>query len=965
MIKKESFRGQNNDMNSDQDKTSRRLNIQNKEKAYENSSKISLKYIFIFLIIPIIIGGTITLIIFLINKKNHKKHMDEEIEDIIRNNTRNFFLKVNDLKRISIEEKYNENILEKDINTKNFLYKNKTYDIFVFSEQNNIYSASISIQSECISTNNECCNPKKLVDLTEQNNLNLKNLRNLEEIDDFKDIPISLCLVNFTQNNSITSVLCPKSLPLSKKIEIILDFIKYLKGNSNNDEEIINKKNIKEIIDNKEYIIEKMEIKDNNSDSENLKEINKTIDLEGNFISYDLNFLFNKTIDEHNSYTKDMKMKIKDNTKNIKIYSHENYKIILNKLLSKLNPYLQSEEKLSDFISKNITKRRLSPENQYIIDEENLFSYNNLYNGINLSLNFKNNGGYNTETMGVYSYLLINDKINELVNRKQFSNFNKIFTKLSKLEKASNNLVLKLYNNISDNLNNITHSITDTIISLKNNIMYKDLSDIFDSKENIKKLPFNTIEEFNLLENKLNEILNEIEEVDFMKNIRIINDNIYDFIKDSHIIINNIYLQLQNLTNDLASSKNEIFEISNYFLNKTTLSIIDIIKNSKNKLLNYYEYEKDLIMPKIGLLLEEFEKNLNKSIEKELKIIDSINFKLQNKSIIIENATEVDYSKILLTINKIINNFIQISDKIKSKIKKEINLKDNDNFISNFDIKSNNVSFNYIIDKAINISNKIENKEFIDNSFNDIMISYKKNFSLTKNYIDQIIDDEYHLDENILKDTYFTLNEQNNIVNDLKTFSFSILDKIQKENDLYIREINKTIDLFLKGNKEYLNNIISELNIIFSDEILEKLSFSFENAFENTLNEINNNINYNDLLSNNYFNELYYIVNNDTNLLNILKLSCDETFLSVKPYPYLVFCPSKEEYHCVEKVNCNDTLINKMKTNSYINKYTFYKEMMNYSNFYIKEKFNMEIYNKYKESINKIKNLKYDTFKFV
>ena len=89
------------------------------------------------------------------------------------------------------------------------------------SEKNKIYTASISIESECISTYNEKCNPKKLVDLTEQNNSNLRSSRNLEEIYDLKDIQISLCLVNFTENKTITSVLCPESLPESKQIEII------------------------------------------------------------------------------------------------------------------------------------------------------------------------------------------------------------------------------------------------------------------------------------------------------------------------------------------------------------------------------------------------------------------------------------------------------------------------------------------------------------------------------------------------------------------------------------------------------------------------------------------------------------------------------------------------------------------------------------------------------------------------
>ena len=172
----------------------------------------------------------------------------------------------------------------------------------------------------------------------------------MEEVNDLKDIPISLCLVNITENNIITSILCPESLPIPKKLEIALNFIKYLNINDKNGEEIINITKNEEIIENKKYIKENKKLKCNNKylNSECLKEINKTIDLKGNVISYDEIFYNNKTNDNHNSYIKTMNLKLIDNTKDIKLYSPENYNIILNKLLSKLKPYLKFEDKFTD-----------------------------------------------------------------------------------------------------------------------------------------------------------------------------------------------------------------------------------------------------------------------------------------------------------------------------------------------------------------------------------------------------------------------------------------------------------------------------------------------------------------------------------------------------------------------------------------------------------------------------------------
>ena len=60
-------------------------------------------------------------------------------------------------------------------------------------------------------------------------------------------------------------------------------------------------------------------------------------------------------------------------------------------------------------------------------------------------------------------------------------------------------------------------------------------------------------------------------------NIKVLNNDINNYIQNSHILVNNIYKNLQNLSQSLNSSKSKFTEISTYFLNNTPSSFIDTI----------------------------------------------------------------------------------------------------------------------------------------------------------------------------------------------------------------------------------------------------------------------------------------------------------------------------------------------------------------------------------------------------
>ena len=58
-----------------------------------------------------------------------------------------------------------------------------------------------------------------------------------------------------------------------------------------------------------------------------------------------------------------------------------------------------------------------------------------------------------------------------------------------------------------------------------------------------------------------------------------------------------------------------------------------------------------------------------------------------------------------------------------------MDIKDSGYFILNYDINSNNYSFYDIIQIVLNISNILDNDEYIDKIFDEIMINFRGNYT--------------------------------------------------------------------------------------------------------------------------------------------------------------------------------------------------------------------------------------------
>jgi len=897
-------------------------------------------------------------------------HLETEFE---------FNTQVKDLKRIFVEQKYTETVVTDGIEETVAVDRKTNYDIFIISEEppdeenknfyNKKYTAAISIVSQCISSEKEDCQPYDLIDIRE---IAKQNLRNLDESSDLKDLPIPLCLFNLTDNDVITSMTCPETLSESQKNRIILDLYFFRPPAIKRPDKVQGNITItKWRKKNKEYIRETNGgICDilNSFNSFCLTDMNTTTDLKKNILAYDELAFTNITRDEKNYYIKNKITNLVDKTESINSLDSNLYEEALNKILSKLKPYMTFDEHFSTEqfkelykVSKNITDndeknnnlRYLYSEtnNRKLVKEEELFSFEH-YGGVNLFYKLKDDIGLDSESMKAFGNLFIDDYKKELSNLKEFTNLDKIIDELTDLSQSGKELASGLFNNTKDSFDNITQIISENINKLNQMIVYKDLSEIFDSTlsiESLKKLPISIVQESTNLKDKLYNIINNIENGGMKNNINILNENIYNYVRNSHILINNIFKNLDKLGKSLSSSKSKLTEISTYYLNNTSTSYINTIEEAQKILLNYYKDEKDFILPKVNSLCQEFEDATKESIQKDEKIVNNLYQKLENKKINIEYAYDDDYKKINLNLYNSQNYISEIIEKGKEKIKKEMDLKNSGYFISNDDIKNNNYSFTQTINEAKEIALKLDNDEYIDKSFDQTMNNFKANYTNIKKYMDQVKEEEFPLNEDVLKDGFLSTKDQESIANKIKELGLDILNEIRNENDDYLKLIKNEIDKFIEENKDDLNDLILNLTLIFSEESLKNLSDLYDKAFKNSLNKLQNDIEANKNLAQNYFTELAKIKDDNNKLINLLKsFKTDEANM-----PYILHYWSR--YHYVYLKGFSDSISSKSKTLGYLGKYGIFKGKLLSSKNYIEDQLYIDFKNEYKNVITKLK----------
>ena len=861
--------------------TEKKQNEENKEntnnnnksnKEEEKKKKIILKAILISSLVLIIILAVVLLCVLKPWKKNKNEENNSEGGEADNNyeinseeykKELNLKTTVNDLRRLSLKQISYENLLIDGIEVKMKSFKNKNYDIYIISEQeadllnkqyyNKIYTGSISIVSQCLSDEDENCEPYKLVDLSNSK----KNLRNLKELDDLKDIPIPLCLFNISDNNIILSIKCPESLPENLKNEFI-SHLNYFRPLDKSSSKKVDKFDIISKDDNIKVITKKSKGScdlDYKTDSSCDSVFNITKDAKGNLLSIEEISYLNITTDLNNGFKKNKTTKLIDETSKINSLNPDKYKTILNDLLLKLNPYLKYENLFSinnlnqyktKLLVNEINNVRNLEQDEIIegtfVKEESLFEKDCF--GKKISLNLKIDSGINVESMKALSSLTIGDKDNNLVIQNQITNINEILKKLKSLSKAGNYLALQLYEKLNDNLDNLTKEITIKIGNLNSLIVYKDLTEIFDSSlsfNSLQILPIDIVEETNNLTNKLNIIFNEIENEtgEFKNYSNIFKNNINDYLNDSYTFIKNILNNVNKLENLLNLPKNIFTDIEMYYSNNTPNSYDTIIQKVKNIFNNYGKKRDNDINDTTETVLKEFEDNYLETIKKQKNIFNNLYKKLKNSDIKIENAKKEDYENILKDFENFDNYTKVIVDKIKEDLRNIVNSKNKEYILSNNE-KNN---YNNSINNLINIGNKLDKDEIIDKVFDRIMRNFKENYTNIIKYMDKLKEEKFPLVDNALKESSFTPKVKQDLETNISVCGVEIINKVRNENNNYIKSIKNNVNTFINNNLESLNSLISDLNILLSEESLAEIVYLYDIAFTSSLKQVKADIN--------------------------------------------------------------------------------------------------------------------------
>ena len=933
----------------------------------------------LLILIPFIllIIAAIVIIIVLLSRPKKK---DGSLKNEFEINT-----KVGDLRRISVIQKnFDQTLINGELISTNITRKTN-YDIYIRSEEESkeedqlfyskMYTGIVSISSECFDSEGNDCNLEKMVDLSSDNQNIEKgnNLRILEDIKDFKDIPIALCFFNITNNDFITSLTCPESLPEIKKNEIILDLYFFRppaiqRADKENDNITIS---INEDIKNKKKYIR--EINGglcnvyNNWGTECTTDMNTTLDLKNNLLSYDELAVTNIVYDEHNSFKKIKITKLNDITnKNI---NKKIYKKNLDKLLPYIKPYMKNDiqftrdnfTSLYDLVqnkmnqtnynktsNNNKIKRSLSNSLPQYIKKKELFQKEVL--GILINLNLKINSGINTDFFSTKLTISFDEEEHDLSTINYPNEISNIIKELSILTRAGNYMASLLYEEINEKLENFPNQISIKINTLKDLIQYYDLSEIFNStleSFSINKIPIHIFQVSNILVSKLAGIYLGIRKDNVKMNVDNLVDVVYNHVNNSHLLVDNVYNNLTELENTFINYNNTYTEITNYYLNDTSSSFINIIDDAKFIFNNYFKIEYELIFFAINNLIKKFEDNSKINLDEEKNNILNIYKGLLDKSLTIDSISENDFQKVLMNLINSYNYTTDIISKIKNYIIEEINIKDSGYFVTSKDIKNKNETYYSAILKALDILLRLNNENNIDIIFDEIMINFRNNYTDIIKYMEKLKFELFSLEENILNETLFSDNDKYLMETELKKLCDKIIEIINNENNFINNKTINYLNQFLEENLSELNDIIIDLDAIYSEDFLQNLANAFENAVNEYFNKISYEMDLNYNLTYDYYNLYYSLIANNNNLK---KLILNYKINEIQQSQY--FSGVEKNFSKID-----DIITNKERTYAYNSKYIEFISSFNFSKNYLNNHLYTDILNSYQTISANLKNI--------
>jgi len=182
--------------------------------------------------------------------------------------------------------------------------------------------------------------------------------------------------------------------------------------------------------------------------------------------------------------------------------------------------------------------------------------------------------------------------------------------------------------------------------------------------------------------------------------------------------------------------------------------------------------------------------------------------------------------------------------------------------------------------------------------------------------------------------------------NNITKLGVDILNIIRRENEYYLKLKENVVNEFLANNKEYLNNLTLELDTLFSTIKLEELANLYENAFRSCLEKAKKEIKSNELISNEYFNDLVSVYKDDNKLIQ-----------SLRSYHTDAQHLARRISRSKPLTSYSDSITSKSKTKGYLIKYRSFKDSFEKSKIYINEQLYPELLSEYKNFISKIREI--------
>ena len=862
---------------------------------------------------PIIIGGVIILVgiiiaIIITNLPKKIKNYENIALKSIFSPAFKINTKEDTLTQFSFKSSQSYESITKDGSSPYIIFTNAIYELYTLNsslppkEEEEYYkikyTTTIAINSFCnklsLKSDDNDCELKPIFDLNKNEKQNLR--RNEENEDLLEKAILPICIVEHTDTNIIISLTCPETFSVSFKNDIIQAF-QNIKPNST--KAIIsgnNQINITETQGNDEVNIDILnnecsDLNETNSKSMKCNSAKNIItDKEGNLLSITKTISKNINYDEKNKFLQNSTYNFHNiPEQNSTSFNPKIYKTNLDIFFSKTSSLMKKEVLINNFTEYflNLTQKQELKEEEnnlrYLEDQqipvnkgvhqENIFSKTVF--DIPIELNIKNDLGLGVgESAKVYSFYNINNEFNQQLSFKQIqAQLNETLEKFISVTKSGNKLAYLLNKELNEPLLKLRDIINEKIEKINLFLPNQDLSELFDSTLAIKEidsLPYEIIPTIKNLSDTMDELRNNIYTIINSTMIKL-HHNIYDFLDDSHNLIFQIFNNLTILTDVLYSNKSKIVEMSSYYLNNKNTSYYESVEILKELLDNYYKKEAETIKPLVNNVFIKFYGKTFDFVQRINYKLDNITERLTKDNLVIISSKPEDKNKILNYIKNIKNQIKEILIEIENKFKETINLEENGYFETQEEINKNIESYDKIASKTFNITYILDNNELVDTTFDNIMINFKNSFLFLFKYIENSLKEKFPLEENVLGISLFDniylkkidqsfKSEKGNIVifikNENDKYLESIVIFIKNENDKYLESIENIFNSFFKNNGTNFDKTKTQILNDFSELNLVNLNKTYNDALTLVFKSINEIINSNKDLANEYLNNV-------------------------------------------------------------------------------------------------------------